>query len=118
MKTIQNLLTILNQLKIYHWGTNSYSKHKALGGAYDKLNDTIDGFVEIFLGKYGKEISPISINLITESEIDIDSAIDDIVSFLSNDLSKILNEDDSDLLNLRDEMLAIVNRTKYLLTLS
>ncbi len=118
MKTIQNLLTILNQLKIYHWGTDSYSKHSALGEAYDKLNDKIDEFVEIFLGKYGKEISPISINLITESEINIDSAIEEIVSFLSNDLSKVLKEDDSDLLNLRDEMLGIVNKTKYLLTLS
>lgn len=118
MKTLQNLLTILNQLKIYHWGTDSYSKHKALGDAYDKLNEIVDEFVEIFLGKNGKNVESMSINLVSESEIDINSAISEISSFLINELPKSLKEDDSDLLNLRDEMLAVINKTKYLLTLS
>lgn len=117
-KIIQNLLTIVNQLKYYHWGTDSYSKHKALGEAYDALNDLVDEFVEILLGKYGKDLTPISINIKTESELDVNSAINEIVDFLSNDLSNSLNEGDTDLLNIRDEMLSIVNKTKYLFTLN
>jgi DNA-binding ferritin-like protein len=117
-KIIQNLLTIVNQLKYYHWQTDSYSKHKALGKAYDTLNGLVDDFVEILLGKYGKELSPISINIKTESELDYNSAIEEISNYLSYELSNILDEKDTDLLNIRDEMLAIVNKTKYLLTLN
>jgi DNA-binding ferritin-like protein len=117
-KIIQNLLTIVNQLKYYHWGTDSYSKHKALGEAYDSLNDLVDEFVEILLGKYGKDLAPISINVRTESELDAVSAIDEIAEFLTNDLTNILNDRDTDLLNIRDEMLSTINRTKYLFTLN
>jgi len=117
-KIIQNLLTIVNQLKYYHWQTDSYSKHKALGKAYDTLNGLVDDFVEILLGKYGKELSPISINIKTELELDYNSAIEEISNYLSYELSNILDEKDTDLLNIRDEMLATVNKTKYLLTLN
>jgi len=116
-KIIQNLLTIVNQLKYYHWGTDSYSKHKALGEAYDSLNDLVDEFVEILLGKYGKDLAPISINVRTESELDAVSAIDEIAEFLTNDLTNILNDRDTDLLNIRDEMLGELQKLKYLLTL-
>ena len=111
-------MTIVNQLKYYHWQTDSYSKHKALGKAYDTLNGLVDDFVEILLGKYGKELSPISINIKTELELDYNSAIEEISNYLSYELSNILYEKDTDLLNIRDEMLATVNKTKYLLTLN
>lgn len=117
-KIVQNLLTIVNQLKYYHWQTDSYPKHKALGEAYDTLNVLVDDFVEILLGKYGKDLSPISINIKTESELDHNSAIDEITDFLSYEISNILDEKDTDLLNIRDEMLATVNKTKYLFTLN
>lgn len=115
---IQNLLTILNQLKFYHWGTDSFAKHEALGKAYDSLNALIDEFVEVLIGKYGKNLSKINITVRTESDLDIDSALNDISEYLSNELSNNLNEKDTDLINLKDEMLSIVNRTKYLLTLN
>jgi hypothetical protein len=35
-----------------------------------------------------------------------------------NDLPLILKEGDSDLLNIRDEMVAVLNQTKYLLRLA
>jgi hypothetical protein len=38
-------------------------------------------------------------------------------NYLKNELPEELSEEDSDLLNIRDEMLAVVNTTKYLLTL-
>jgi hypothetical protein len=117
-KIIQNLLTVLNQLKYYHWETNSYAKHKALGEAYDSLNVLIDDFVEILLGKRGKNLLPISIDVRTENELDMDSALNEISNYFSNDLIKNLDESDSDLLNLKDEMLSVINKTKYLFTLN
>jgi DNA-binding ferritin-like protein len=117
-KIIQNLLTLLNQIKFYHWGTDSYAKHQALNDAYNSLNALIDEFVEILLGKYGKDLSSITINIRTEGELDMDSALDEISNYLSNELTSILDENDTDLLNLRDEMLSVINKTKYLFTLN
>ncbi len=117
-KIIQNLLTVLNQLKYYHWGTNSFAKHKALGDAYDALNSMIDEFVEILLGKNGKILNPVSINIRTENELDMDSALNEITNYFSYELTKNLDESDTDLLNLKDEMLAVINKTKYLFTLN
>jgi hypothetical protein len=118
LKIIQNLLTILNQLKYYHWGVDSFAKHEALGKAYDALNVLIDEFVEVYMGKYGKNLSETTITLRTESDLDINSAMNDISDFLSIKLQETLNDNDTDLLNLKDEMLSIVNKTKYLLTLN
>jgi hypothetical protein len=117
-KIIQNLLTLLNQIKYYHWGTDSYAKHQALNEAYNSLNTLIDEFVEILLGKYGKELASITINIRTEAELDMNSALDEISNYFSNELTSILDENDTDLLNLRDEMLSIINKTKYLFTLN
>lgn len=117
-KIIQNLLTLLNQIKYYHWGTDSYAKHQALNDAYNSLSGLIDEFVEILLGKYGKDLSPLTINIRTENDLDMDSALDEISNYFSNELTNVLDENDTDLLNLRDEMLSIINKTKYLFTLN
>ena len=46
-----------------------------------------------------------------------ESVIDSYVSYLSENVPQALEESDTDLLNLRDEMLAILNQTKYRLHL-
>jgi hypothetical protein len=43
--------------------------------------------------------------------------LDEAKDFLTNEVKSFLNEDDTELFNIRDEMLAAVNKTKYLLTL-
>lgn len=116
-KIIQNLLTISNQLKYYHWSTNSFARHKALGKAYDALNEKIDEFVEILISKYGKSLPTLSISIHSKSEIEIPAALEEVTEYLSNEMPMILDKKDTDLLNIRDEMLGIINRTKYLFTL-
>lgn len=44
-------LEMLNVVKIYHWKTNSYTVHKATDELYERLNEHIDHFVEVLLGK-------------------------------------------------------------------
>ena len=53
MNLITNLLTLHNQLKVYHWQTRSYAAHIAFGGAYDVLTLLIDQFIEVYQGKNG-----------------------------------------------------------------
>lgn len=43
-----------------HLNTRSYSKHKALGGFYDKVIDLADDFAEAYQGRHGL-IGPISL---------------------------------------------------------
>lgn len=108
------LLRIQNQLKVYHWQTNSYAKHMAFGGAYDGLGALIDDFVEILMGIEGiVAIAPLKLankNQLDEKEFILES-IEIIKEFKSS------LEEYPDLLNIADEMIAVLGKLKYLLTL-
>jgi DNA-binding ferritin-like protein len=36
----------------FHWATNSYSQHKALGKYYEEIVELVDDYVEAFMGCY------------------------------------------------------------------
>jgi len=117
---LTNLLTLHNQLKIHHWQTKSYAEHQALGGAYDEFSDLIDEFIEVFMGKYGRIESKDGFKIELSNYKDIAAAdfVDKYIDYLINELPKSLEETDTDLFNIRDEMLAQLHKLKYLLTLS
>ena len=46
-------LELLLMIKLFHWKTTSHSIHKATDELYSKLNEHIDKFSEILLGKTG-----------------------------------------------------------------
>jgi len=54
MKLVSPLIRIQEQLRIFHWQTESYAQHKAFGKAYEELGELIDQFVEVYMGKNGK----------------------------------------------------------------
>ena len=119
MKYIKNLLTILNQLKVYHWQTTSYAQHKALGKAYDNLSELIDQFIEVYMGKYGRieaASGSTTIDLFNTDQLPVDGFVNNAVDYLIT-LEIPDKNSDTDLMNIRDEMLAELNRLKYLLTL-
>jgi DNA-binding ferritin-like protein len=118
MNFITNMLTLQNQLKVFHWQTQkkvgSYAQHVAFGTAYDELGEKIDDFIEIYQGKkgvlLGKDGFVIKLKNLSDNP---ESVIDSYVSYLTENIPQALEESDTDLLNLRDEMLAILNQTKY-----
>ncbi len=110
------LVAIQTQLRFFHWQTKSYARHQAYGGTYDAMDGLIDGFVEILMGKYGR-VPAIPFKLYNRNEKDIMAFIDETVTYLLS-LNGVLNPQvDTDLLNIRDEMLAEFNKLKYLITL-
>ena len=117
---VTNLLTLHNQLKIHHWQTKSYAEHQALGGSYDEFSDLIDEFIEVFMGKYGRIESRdgFKIELSNYKDLTPVDFCDKYIDYLVNELPKGLESADTDLLNIRDEMLGQLNKLKYLLTLS
>ena len=118
-QVIIELITIQNQFRIFHWQTKSFSKHNAYGGIYDSLDDLIDKFVETCMGKHGRPdfSGGISSVLSDIKELEPSQFCETIIEFLIDLNNKYDKSKDSDLLNIRDEMMSEVNKLKYLLTL-
>jgi hypothetical protein len=119
-KQVTNLIKLQNQLRILHWQANLYGEHKALGKAYDALDSLIDDVVEVHQGKYGKIIfnSPVDLGLVNRGDIDLPAILDEFTDYLVTGYAEELDPvKDSDCLNIRDEIMAVINRLKYLLTL-
>ena len=115
-------MEILMMIKLYHWKTHSYATHKATDDLYSKLNENIDKFMEVLLGK--TEIRTNLLNCRKISLIDLTSheqlkrEIEKCKSYLINlsENSFLLKMANTDLLNIRDEILGDLNQFLYLLT--
>ena len=113
---IDKLLGLQNQLRMLHWGTNSYAEHKALGKLYETLDPLIDQFMEVWMGINGKGLGSVRLSL---NQYTVDGPgflLDQATVFFTRDMDEMVSGN-TDLVNIRDEMLAEVNKTKYLLTL-
>lgn len=108
-------LQLLN--KLYHWNTTSFARHKATDGFGGDLLSLVDKFVEVFMGRYKLKPSVSKVNLKPDylTDIGIVTLFEQTKRYLENMSSRI---PDSDLLNIRDEMLAEVNKMLYLFTLN
>ena len=118
---VKIFLEILNMVKLYHWKTHSYAQHKATDDLYSKLNEHIDEFIEALMGKDGQRIKMMEkrIELIDPNNIkDFKSRIYEYRTFLTEFNMHFDSKRDSDLLSLRDQLLADINQFLYLLTLS
>ena len=107
------------QLKINHWQTKGLGRHQAFGSTYDELQELIDTYVEEAMGKYGRFVldeETKTIQLSNLSELDIKSFINTIREALIQ-ITDQVEETDTNLLNIRDEMLGLINKLSYLLTL-
>lgn len=119
---IQMMLEVRNQVKVYHWQTHKYSRHIATDGLTAKLDELIDTFVETYMGKHGRPKFTAKtgvLHLENFSESKGTEIIDMAVEYLTHKLPKKLDaRKDTDLLNLKDEILGELNKIKYLFTLS
>lgn len=114
------LLQMQQQYKILHWQTTSFSQHKSFDDLVSSLSGHIDEFIETYMGKYGRVIATNTFNITLANYKDTDFMVltNNYIGFLIgfNDmLDKVV---DSDLLNIRDEILGSLNQLKYLLTLA
>jgi DNA-binding ferritin-like protein len=111
-------LGLQTQLRINHWQTKGHARHSAFGDTYSKLNDLIDEYVEQSMGKYGRFIlddETKNIQLVNLSELDIKSFINTVTAALIQ-FTDELDKTDTNLLNIRDEMLGEMYKLSYLLT--
>ena len=108
------LLEAADQIRVLHWGTTSYPEHVALGDLYDALSDATDKIAEALMGAQGGRFQlKGTLELVDYAE----GVPANYVRGIGEALTSITGLP-TDILNMRDELLAAVHKTSYLLTLS
>ena len=115
-------LEILLMIKLFHWKTTSYPTHKATDELYTKLNDNIDNFIEILLGKTGLRTDLMNLKNIKLVDLNSQESLKREISRFKNYLIN-LNDNvtmkkmaNTDLYNIRDTILGDLNQFLYLLS--
>lgn len=112
-----------NTIKMMHWFTTSYAEHVALDKLADTFQSLTDKFVEVYIGKHGRSASTPPRKDVTSSMAIATSAnklstfLDQCVRYCTSDLNRFITAKDLDLANIRDELVASLNQTKYLIAL-
>ncbi len=110
-------------LKLYHWMTTKHPRHVASDKLFSDLADLVDQFIEVYIGKYGRskigpKIEEFNIKVINLSDKSIIEFLNMAIQKLTTNFpDKIDQTADTDLLNIRDEIIGTINRTLYLFTL-
>lgn len=122
---VHEVLSHTAQIKLLHWQTHSFAEHKALDGLFNDFIDLTDGLVESIMGKYGRPILGEQMGNFTvvdyknpESPDGLNVFMDKLYSCYSDRCKSCFSaEKDSEILNIIDEIIAIIDKTKYLLSL-
>ena len=110
----RKILEFQVQTKVFHWGTESFSEHKASCEIYDAVNLALDKLVEAYQGYVGRIKFAGQYTMIGYSDVDAFAwlnGIEEIVKMLRTEIEY------SDIQNILDEIQAEISKFKYLLTL-
>lgn len=117
---IQIFFNMLLNIKLYHWQTTSFSRHKSSDELHQNLSELTDKFVEVYMGRYSrpKFKNSFDINVKQVNDLNIIEILNQYINFLKYDILKYVKNSDTDILNIRDEILGLFNRTLYLFSLN
>ena len=108
---------IRDKMKFYHWSTKSFARHSASDKFVSSLSDKMDRFIEVMQGSEGKRIllpSKNDFSFVNETDTSIIKVLKKFINWLSDELPNHIKTHNTDLLNIRDDILADVNNTLYL----
>lgn len=120
MHPITFFFNLQHTVKLYHWMTTSFARHQASDRLHSELVSSIDSFMETFIGRYGRPKlgkKDLALNIVNLSDSTAPAFIEEACRYLNNDIKNYVANTDTDLLNIRDEILGQLNQTKYLFTL-
>lgn len=116
---VKFFLELQAQLKINHWQTKMTSRHQAFGDAYNKFSDLSDKFIEIAMYKYDRfklKDEDKSLEIHNLNDLVLKDMIDKSVNALI-EIGETLGKKDTDLMNIKDELIGILNQMGYLLSM-
>jgi DNA-binding ferritin-like protein len=112
---VNEIHTMLMQLKVTHYNTTGYAEHQALGMAYDAINDLADDISEKLMGYTGTRISSITLGTVTVSSAS--NLAEQIKTLASKLITYASTKKYEDLENLGQELSGVGAKLKYLSTL-
>ena len=113
---VEFFFSIEKSIKLYHWQTKFYSRHKFTDKLVDIIASISDKFMETYQGRYGKlSLNSTEIKVTALNDSNVVSYLEEIASVLESFVEKgFVSEKDTDLLNIRDELLGEINKSMYL----
>lgn len=96
-------------MHLTHLDTRSYAEHKALDGYYNGILDLTDSFTEKYFGRNGR----IEIVIPEAKKQDATTHLKEVRAVMEAERDNY----STDLQNILDDMIGLVNETLYLLTL-
>lgn len=115
-KLTMNLLNHQIVLKLFHFQTELYGAHKASDAYLEKFAQTMDKFLEIAQGIYGKiTLKKYTLSGSSHTDENIIKHIDGMITLLREKINDVLGNY-TDLINIRDELVGDAEQLKYLLT--
>ena len=116
---IQTNINYLNNIQSYHWQTESYSEHEALGEYYTNFNKLNDEFVETLQGKSNERIkfsAELRPGILNYADVEI---VKSEVQKTADRINEINKEVDGqiDLQSVLEDMLLATNQLLYHLSL-
>jgi DNA-binding ferritin-like protein len=112
---IINLLAFQANVRLAHWQspTLSGNLHRIWGKLYAAIDDKIDYFAEVLLGKLGTREIDVSAVMLND-HIDVKELIDEGISVVEDAIYEFSkDEGNEDLINILAEIKAAINHAKY-----
>lgn len=113
---VLKFLSLFVTIKLWHWKTNIYSIHKSTDEFLESFLDHTDKFIEVMLGKKQNRIHLGNINKLRFVEINNSKEFKEILHKFSSFIQSLQLNDRPDLITIRDEIIADVNKLLYLQT--
>lgn len=116
---LQQMMSLVGQIKLFHWATMCYAKHKALDDLYEVISDKVDLFIESYMGRM-KDKQPLKkFNVATSASTDTKK----IEKYLEDEREKLLALNNKmpgypELQNILQEMAAEMSKAIYICRMS
>lgn len=112
------------QTKLLHWQSHLYGQHKALDKLFNGLIDKGDTLAETIMGKYGRPILTDEqlclklINYANPESGDLSEFMDHLYKCYAIDCKSLFEQGkDSEIMNIIEEIIGLVDKIKYLISL-
>tara|TARA_A100001015_G_scaffold274727_1_gene331347 strand:+ start:2356 stop:2718 length:363 start_codon:yes stop_codon:yes gene_type:complete len=115
---VKPMMEFRGQIKLYHWKTSSFARHKGTDKFLEKYDKLFDEFVEVMSGYRNEKIhDTFSVTYKKLTDATAEAYVIKFRDWVCHKLPTFLFEHETDLLNLKDEILANTNRLLYLMRL-
>jgi hypothetical protein len=116
---LSKLMSATLQLRMNHWQTNSFAEHKMTDGLIDDLNGLIDTLGELTLGTFGRpNFQTVGYNISDNKVVNSSFVLETLDKETKNLIDTLSVTAHEDLKNTLAEIQAVINKNKYLSTLS